>query len=195
VELARQLTLLEFQLYSAVKSFELVGCVWTKDDKNERSPNLLKMIRHTTNVSFCVSNHYEMEAQNFKERVAIVSRAIEIIVVLQDLNNFNGVLAIVSALESASVFRLKFTFQVLSQSDNDYFMIMKRFKSFFHAFSGIYLTNIQHFEEGNRDYLPENPNLINFNKWRKVAEIIGEIQLYQNEPYCLPVESKIRQYI
>lgn len=131
-------------------------------------------------------------------------------VVLQDLHNFSGVLALTSAFGSAAVHRIlvkikeKLPNNLLKALTEASLLCQNRYKIYWEKlrsinppcvpFFGQYQTNILLLEEGNPDFLT-NTNLINFAKRRKVAEIISEIQQYQNQPYCLNECPKIRTFL
>ncbi|CAG0884965.1 unnamed protein product [Cyprideis torosa] len=144
------------------------------------------------------------------EDYGILTRIIEVMMVMYELNNFNGVLEVVSAIDSAAIHRLNFSLSMLPAMhkkslqeardlSKDHF---KKYKEKLRnvnppciPFMGMYMTAIVHIDEGNQDYLREEDGVINFGKSRKVAEITGEIQQNQNQPYCLKIEESIREFL
>ena len=57
-----------------------------------------------------------IDCENFEERVAAMTRVVEIMIMFYDLNNFSGLFGMSSALESASVHRLELTKAVSNTS-------------------------------------------------------------------------------
>lgn len=57
-------------------------------------------------LSFWVARSL-VETESLEERVEMLSRVLEIMVVLEDLNNFSGLMAFFSALTLQPIYRLK----------------------------------------------------------------------------------------
>jgi son of sevenless-like protein len=49
-EIARQLTLIEFELFQKIKPWEFLGLQWNKKDKDLKAPNILAMIQRFNQV-------------------------------------------------------------------------------------------------------------------------------------------------
>lgn len=91
LEIARQLTLIEFQLYRRIAASELLGQAWLKTNREAASPNLLALVRRFNLVSLWVSTELLRSSLNTKQRAAIAKHFIAIGHHFKKLNNFNGV--------------------------------------------------------------------------------------------------------
>uniref|UniRef100_A0A914GRE9 Son of sevenless n=1 Tax=Globodera rostochiensis TaxID=31243 RepID=A0A914GRE9_GLORO len=262
LEIARQVTLLQFFLYRAIKPFELVDAAWTKRDKYQRSPQLLKLIDHSNNLTYWVARSI-VETESVEERVEMLSRVLEIMTVFEELNNFNGIVAFFAALNCQPVYRLDESKARLDKEKRGWYdhyvqlcgnghltELLHKLRSINPPcvpFAGTYLTQIvlrleslkqmegrmnqpqqqqmtaksndlsmpnsEQVSEQNIDSVSTTTTaeksplatpkgkadpdgvarkMISFMKCRKIAAIIREIQMYQNQPYSLRVEPTIR---
>lgn len=117
------------------------------------------------------------------------------------MNNFSTLTAIVSALGTAPILRLNRTWQQVNPKTLATLERMRtliastknfgQYREELHAamppcipFLGVYLTDLTFIEDGIASVV-KNTELINFTKRTKTAEVIRDIQQYQNVPYLL----------
>jgi hypothetical protein len=77
VELARQMTLLDYELFQRIRPCEYNNLAWTKKNKESLSPNLLRMIRRFNEVSIWVQSTI-VNGKSVKKRAAIVDKFVKI---------------------------------------------------------------------------------------------------------------------
>ncbi|KAN0064766.1 cell division cycle-related protein [Thecaphora frezii] len=211
LEMARQLTLIESRLYNQVKPAECLGLKWTKPDNEIYAKGIMESINTHNKISAWVAEAI-LRQEDLKKRAALIKHFIAVADRCRALNNFSGMWAIVSALSTAPIHRLRRTWDVVSQKHVAVFESLEtlmsasrnwaNYREMIHKlnppcvpFLGRYLGDLTFIEDGNRDRLKDDNRLINFGKRQKTAEVIREITIHQSTPYNLTPVPAIQKFI
>jgi hypothetical protein len=196
IEIARQLTLIEYAAFIQIEPKECLNQSWAKGQRETKAPGICAMVARFNLVSMWVGTII-VSTPDLKERAEVVEKFIEVASKLWELNNFNAVFTVCSGLSLASVYRLKKTwpevkeesrkeFETLNKSiarDGNFAAIRNRIKNVkppAMPYIGIYLTDLTFIEDGNPKYVGGK---INFVKCKCFAGVIRDLQTYQNTAY------------
>ncbi|CAM0140420.1 unnamed protein product [Umbelopsis sp. WA50703] len=211
LELARQLTILDFKLYSSIRPIECLNKAWSKDDaRGDIAVNVKSSIEFCNQVTAWVTDTI-LSQNEIRKRTNVIKYWVQVAERCRQLNNFNTCMAILSAFDNSAIGRLKRTWDIVGARTQHTLAYIRKlmganknfteYREIIHSinppcipFLGIYLQDLTFIEDGNSDYLKKSKFLINFSKRMKTAEVIREIQQYQSAPYALEPVKEI-QYV
>jgi len=198
-EVARQLTLLDSELYRCIRPAELLNQSWAHPHLQHRSPNLCAFIRRFNSVSTWVISAI-LRPERARQRARAMTRFIRIAEHCLALNNFHTLMAILGALTSAPVHRLRHTkaemerstlakvreFSDLMRSDSSFAAYRNKLSGISPPaipYIGVFLKDLVFIEDGNPDVVQDG--LINFSKRTLLYSVIQRLQQFQMEEYNL----------
>uniref|UniRef100_A0A3B4U9T3 Ras protein specific guanine nucleotide releasing factor 1 n=1 Tax=Seriola dumerili TaxID=41447 RepID=A0A3B4U9T3_SERDU len=209
LEIAEQLTLLDHLVFKVIPYEEFFGQGWMKNDKNEKTPYIMRTTKHFNDISNLIATEI-LHCDDVVTRVAVIEKWVAVADICRCLHNYNAVLEITSSLNRSSVFRLKKTWLKVSKQTKALIDKLQklvssegRFKNLREAlkncdppcvpYLGMYLTDLAFIEEGTPNYTEDN--LVNFSKMRMISHIIREIRQFQQTAYKIDLQPKVAEYL
>ncbi|XP_056275056.1 rap guanine nucleotide exchange factor 1-like [Pseudoliparis swirei] len=191
-DLAEQLTLLDSELFCKIELPEVL--LWSKEQNEERSPNLTAFTQHFNNVSFWVRSVIILQDKS-QDREKLLLKFLKTMKHLRRLNNFNSYLSILSALGSAPLQRLDWQ-RNTSEALEEFSSLIDSSSSFraYRAalaeveppcipYLGLILQDLTFVHLGNPDTLMGSK--VNFSKRWQQFNILATVRSYQQVPYTL----------
>lgn len=212
-EFARQLTIIESRLYGKIKPAECLNKTWQKkvpEGEPDLAPNVKALILHSNQMTNWVAEMI-LAQMDARKRVVVIRHFVSVADKCRSMNNFSTLTSIISALGTAPISRLKRTWDQVPQRTQAVLEAMRRimastknfgeYREQLHnanppcvPFFGVYLTDLTFIEDGIPSIIKKT-NLINFAKRAKTAEVIRDIQQYQNVGYSLQPVPELQDYI
>jgi len=209
VEVARQLTLMDFRMVSRLTVHDLFDSAWQGPQKHEAAPNLVPYTERFNHVTFWVVTEILM-SWNSHERVKKIEWFIRLTEELFVLRNFNSVMAVLSGVSMNVVERLKDTWRrvqpelhatlqtiaYVMQSIGNFKNYRAKLKSItppFIPFQALICGDLTRACTGMPTYLEDG--LVNAGKLYEIAKILRLVQVCQENPYGFYEVPVIAQHI
>uniref|UniRef100_A0A8C2ZHM7 Ral GEF with PH domain and SH3 binding motif 2 n=1 Tax=Cyclopterus lumpus TaxID=8103 RepID=A0A8C2ZHM7_CYCLU len=204
-EYAGQIMLMDAPVFKAIQPEELSSCGWNKKEKHSSAPNVVAFTRRFWGVREI------LHAQTLKIRAEVLSLYIRTAKKLCDMNNLHAVMAVVSALQSAPIFRLAKTWALLSRKDKatfdrlDYLMSKednyKRLRDFISSQSmvscipylGMYLSDLTYIDSAYPSTGSILENEQRSNLMNNMLRIISDLQ--RSCTYDVTVLPHVQKYL
>ncbi|CAA7261462.1 unnamed protein product [Cyclocybe aegerita] len=207
LELARQLTIMESQLYQRIKPMECLQRA--REQKTDNVDNITTVIQTSNRIADWVAESI-LSKEDSRRRAQIVKHLIGVADRCRTLNNFSTMIAITSGLNTPPIRRLKRTWEQVNQRFMAQFgaceMTIDSNKNFTRyrqlmanvtppcvPFIGVFLSTLQFIQDGNPDNLPGG--LVNFRKRQKASEVINDIKRWQAQPFNFQALPAVQNYI
>ncbi|XP_051789215.1 ras-specific guanine nucleotide-releasing factor RalGPS2 isoform X4 [Erpetoichthys calabaricus] len=209
-EYAGQITLMDAPVFKAIQPEELSSCGWNKKEKHSSAPNAVAFTRRFNLVSFWVVREI-LHAQTLKIRAEVLSHYIKTGKKLCELNNLHALMAVVSGLQSAPIFRLTKTWALLSRKDKttfeklEYLMSKEnnyqRLREYVGSLSmtpcipylGIYLSDLTYIDSAYPSTGSILENEQRSNLMNNILRIISDLQ--RSCQYDIPLLPHVQKYL
>ncbi|KAL6075926.1 hypothetical protein QOT17_003235 [Balamuthia mandrillaris] len=197
--LAREITMLDFELFSRVKCGEFLHHVWHASQRQTLAPNITAYIARFNEMSYWVVTEILMTRR--KEQMIVLRKFIRLAYCFLQLNNFNSLLTIMSALNNSTIRRLKDAWAALPEKEMTSFRSMEEmlsnqqnFSNYFQEFKkrplpklpyfALFLRDCTFIHDGNKPY--NRHGMINFEYMTMLYQCLQAVRECQSQPYDLP---------
>ncbi|KAI5641330.1 rasGEF domain-containing protein [Phthorimaea operculella] len=202
-DIANQLTLLDLPCFKSIQPEELTTCGWNKLNKLTVAPNVVAFTKRFNRVSFWTVQEI-LNGQSAKVRAETVVHFIKVAKKLHDVNNLHSLFAIISALRSASIYRLTKTWASLPKKDKQQFDKLAELfaekdnwtalREYLNSISlpcipylGIFLTDLVYIDMAHPAGSPHRTT--------KMAVVLKALERYQSSEYDIQPLPHVANYL